>query len=503
MPHPPLSRYAGGLAALALATLAGAAVRPWFDPIDLVMIFLLTVVVVAFYFGRGPSVVVSVLAVLAFDFLFVPPQLTFAVSDSKYLLSFAGLLIVGLVISQLTARVRDQADAASRRAAETAALYAQSRELAVSAGIDDVVGAISRNIGETFHRPVLVLLPDPKTGTLDKTGTAASFQMTDADRTAALSAYQGQPSGANSHGETSDGSFYLPLKTARGVLGVLAVGPGTNGSLAPEETTLLDAFASLAAVAIERTQLADAAQKAQLLEATEKLQRALLNSISHDLRTPLVSITGVLTSLQDDATRLDEATRANLVDTAREDADRLNRLVGNLLDMTRIQSGAMRVVKEPVEVQDLVGAALEPFRNRIAGRPLTVDAPPDLPLTPMDPDLMVQVLVNIVDNALKYSPPGTPVEITATRSGDWLEITVADRGIGIPREDLQRVFDAFYRVQRPNQAKGTGMGLAICKGIVEAHGGQIAAENRPGGGAVIRVRLPLDGRESSTGEPTR
>ncbi|MGE5141385.1 MAG: sensor histidine kinase, partial [Rudaea sp.] len=228
-----------------------------------------------------------------------------------------------------------------------------------------------------------------------------------------------------------------------------------------------------------------------LLEATEKLQGALLNSISHDLRTPLVSVTGVLSSLQDDGTQLDAGTRKNLIETAREEADRLNRLVGNLLDMTRIQAGAMRVAKEPNEVEDLIGAALEQLSGRINDRVIRVDVPQDL-VIPMDQGLMVQVLVNLVDNALKYSPPESPIDIFARPRDDRVEIEVADRGIGIPPQDRTRVFDKFYRVERPAQVSGTGMGLAICKGIVEAHGGRIEAVPRDGGGTVIRVSLPLD-----------
>jgi two-component system sensor histidine kinase KdpD len=274
-----------------------------------------------------------------------------------------------------------------------------------------------------------------------------------------------------------------------GVLGVRPSGPKTR--LTTDQSRLLDAFASQAALAIERTQLADRARQAEVAQATEKLQAALLNSVSHDLRTPLVSITGALSSLQEDEIDLDQAARRSLVENAREEAERLNQLVGNLLDMTRIEAGALRVAREPCDVQDVIGAALEPLDDRLRGRPLTVDVPPDMTPVPMDFVLMVQVLVNLLDNALKYSSSGTPIEVKAQVEGSEARIQVADRGMGIPADDLGRVFDKFYRVQRPGQMGGTGLGLSICKGFVEAQGGRIWAENREGGGTAITISLPL------------
>ena len=242
---------------------------------------------------------------------------------------------------------------------------------------------------------------------------------------------------------------------------------------------------------------AEQARQAEVLVTTERLQTALLNSISHDLRTPLVSITGALSSLQEDDVELDEVTRRSLVENAREEAERLNRLVGNLLDMTRIEAGALKVMREPCDVQDVIGAALEPLDDCLRGRPLTVDMPPDLPLVPMDFVLMAQVLVNLLDNALKYSPAGAPIQVFALVDGPEARIQVADRGVGIPPQDLERVFDRFYRVQQPGQVTGTGLGLSICKGIVEAHGGRIWANNREGGGTIVTVALPLHAPEEA------
>jgi two-component system sensor histidine kinase KdpD len=286
---------------------------------------------------------------------------------------------------------------------------------------------------------------------------------------------------------------YQPLKTTRGVVGVLGVRPpAPERVLTRDQLRTLDAFTNQIALAIERARLDEQAHQAELLEVTDKLQNALLNSISHDLRTPLVSITGALSSLADDEVDLDEAARRSLIETAGEEADRLNRLVGNLLDMTRLESGAMRIKHVAGDIQDVIGSSLEELRSRLGDRAVSVNVPDDLPLVPMDFVLIERVLVNVVDNALKYSPPETPIEIHAHAAGAFVEIAVADHGVGIPSEDLTRVFDKFYRVQRPGNVSGTGLGLAISKGIVDAHGGFIAAENRPEGGTIITIALPLE-----------
>jgi two-component system sensor histidine kinase KdpD len=285
---------------------------------------------------------------------------------------------------------------------------------------------------------------------------------------------------------------YQPLKTMRGVVGILGVKPiDRDRHLSRDQIRTLGAFVNQIALAIERALLAEKARQTEMLEITENLQTALLNSISHDLRTPLVSITGALSSLADDQLILDASARRSLIETAGEEADRLNRLVGNLLDMTRLESGAMRFKKEACDIQDLVGSALEELGQRIRNRSISIDIPSELPLIQLDFVLVERVLVNVVDNAVKYSPDDTPIEIKAHAAGAFMEIEVADRGTGIPPEDLTRIFDKFYRVQRPDNVSGTGLGLSISKGIIQAHGGFIAAENRQGGGTIITISIPL------------
>jgi two-component system sensor histidine kinase KdpD len=275
-------------------------------------------------------------------------------------------------------------------------------------------------------------------------------------------------------------------------LGVLGVQPKEpSRQLTADQRRLLQAFASQVSLATERVQLAERARQIELLQATEKLQNALLNSISHDLRTPLVSITGALSTLATQDHDLHNDARRSLIETAYEEAHRLNRLVSNLLDMTRLEAGAMRVARELTDVQDLIGSALGQIENRLADRKVHVDASPELPLVPLDFVLVVHALVNLLDNALKYSPEGSPIDIQAKIDAGEVQISVLDRGIGIPPGDLSRVFDKFYRVHRPEQVTGTGLGLSICKGIIEAHKGRIWAANRPGGGTIVTLALPL------------
>jgi two-component system sensor histidine kinase KdpD len=492
-PHRSWLRYLEGVLLVVAGTLLSALIQPFFSPANLVMIYLLVVVIAALYLGRGPSLLAAGLSVLAFDFFFVPPALTLAVADSEYLLTFAALLIAGLVISTLAVRVREQAETAEDRAAQTAELYALSRDLAVALDLDAIMRAIVAHVSQTFGPGVAVLLPESPHEAIKPRALSPGFELNENEFAVAAWAFEhGRPAGWGTDTLRAACARYLPLRTARGVVGVLGVKPSDPKTrLTTDQSRLLDAFASQAALAIERTQLADRARQAEVAQATEELQAALLHSISHDLRTPLVSITGALSTLQEDDVELNQAARRSLVENAREEAERLNQLVGNLLDMTRIEAGALRVAREPCDVQDVIGAALEPLDDRLSGRPLTVDVPPDMPLVPMDFVLMVQVLVNLLDNALKYSSSGTPIEVKAQVEGSEARIQVADRGMGIPADDLGRVFDKFYRVQRPGQMGGTGLGLSICRGFVEAQGGRIWAENREGGGTVITISLPL------------
>jgi two-component system sensor histidine kinase KdpD len=494
--HSPLRRYFWSLILVVAATAFGFLIGGRISATNLVMVYLLAVVIAAVYLGRGPAILTSVLGVLAFDFFFVLPYFTFVVSDTQYVITFIALFLVGIVISQLTARAREQADAAQQREAETAELYDLSRDLAATAELDVILRFLTQHVEQTFEREIVVLLPEGNR--LIPRAASIGLDLGDEELAVADWVYRrGEPAGRHTNTLPAAQLRYLPLKTARGIVGVLGVGkPGTaERDLTLAERRLMEAFANQAAQAIERVKLAEEARQIKLLQAAEKLQNALLNSISHDLRTPLVSITGALTSLDEQSASLNEEHRKSLIVTAREEAERLNRLVGNLLSMTRIESGAIKLHREPGDIQDVIGTALEQLGKRIANRKVQVDVPVDFPLVSMDFTLMVQVLVNVLENAVKYSPEYCSIEVSAELEADIARIKIADRGEGIPPEDLTRIFDKFYRVQRPESVSGTGLGLSISKGIVEAHGGQIVARTRDGGGTVIIIELPLEEKE--------
>ncbi len=488
-----------GLASVGVATALGKLLPQFFDPTNMIMVYLLGVGATAFLWGYGPSVVVSVVSVIVYDFLFIPPQLTFKVADTRYLFSMFVLLAVGLAISYLMRRIRDQAEAATRREREESALYALGRDLAISSSLDGYVAAIVKRLKETFGRDALILLPTGDVrGTLKPYPDRLDRRLSENDTAAAVYCFQHQKEvGRGTDTLPNAAGRFLPLVTSRGTIGVLALMVNESfRELKVEQERLLSAYADLTAVAVEGIQLGEEAHNAhtlsQVLRDTEKLQTALLNSISHDLRTPLVSIVGTLSSLKEEGMHLDEAAKKSMVQVALEEAERLNRLIANLLDVSRLEAGALRLARQPADVQDLVGASLEQLGARARSNAISIKVAEALPFVNVDFSLMVQALANVVDNAVKYSPPGTPIEISAERSGGEVTIAVADRGPGIPPQDLAHVFDKFYRIHRPEMVTGTGLGLSICRGIVEAHGGRVSAENRTGGGTIVKLFLPAE-----------
>jgi two-component system sensor histidine kinase KdpD len=394
----------------------------------------------------------------------------------------------------LVARGREQAEAAIRRESQTSSLYDLGRDLTSAKDLDGVLQIIISHIGQAFGREVAIFLPE--NAHLQLFASSPNYQPDENELAVAAWAYDYErPAGRGTDTLPAASIRCQPLRTSNGIVGVLGVRPRDAGHfLTTEQRQTLSAFTNHAALAIERALLAQQAQHTELLQATEKLQTALLNSISHDLRTPLVSITGALTSLDEQPDSLNEENRKSLIVTAREEADRLNRLVGNLLSMTRIESGAIKLHLEPGDIQDVVGTALEQLGNRASYHDVVVDIPQDFPLVPMDFTLMVQVLVNVLENAIKYSPKDSRIEVNVNRLDGKARLQIADRGVGIPADDLSRVFDKFYRVQRPESVSGTGLGLSISKGIIEIHKGNISASAREGGGTVVTIELPLMGK---------
>jgi two-component system sensor histidine kinase KdpD len=492
-PYPPFGRYLIAVGLVALSTLLGLVIRGNLEPANLVMLYLVCTVIAAIFLGRGPALMTSILGVLAFDFFLVPPYMTLAVRDTQYLLTFIGLFVVSLVISTLTVRTREQAEAAIQREAQTSALYSLGRDLTSGTDLHQVCDIIITHISQVFGREVAIFLPE--NGLLQVFASTQDYQPDANELAVATWAYEhDQPAGLGTDTLPAASLRCQPLKTARGQIGVIGIHPKEPGKLfTAEQRQTFNAFTHQAALAVERARLAEQARQTELLQATEKLQTALLNSISHDLRTPLVSITGTLSSLREESLTLDQEDRDSLLETAYGEAERLNRLVGNLLNMTRLEADAIHLRLEPCDIQDAIGAALEQLGERLAKRPVKVNLAPDLPLVSLDFALFEQALVNLLDNAVKYSPPSTQIEVNVSQTEDTVNIEVCDRGIGIPPEDLEQVFDKFYRVQRPESVSGTGLGLAISKGIMEALGGTIQAKNRPGGGTILSVTFPKKG----------
>lgn len=487
-------RYLYGLGVVVLATVLGQFMHDVFTPTTIAMLYLLCVVITAYLWGLGPSIFVSVIGILAYDFFHIPPYLTFRVADTQYIFTFLALLLVGIAISYLAQRVRRQTEASRQREREMSALYALGRDLAVSNDLESYIRAIIKRAKETLGHDTTIFLPDPQNKETLKSYTETPDRVIDENElAAAIWAFQHQKivgHGTDTLPNAKD--RYLPLVTSRGPVGVLAVSAADmTGELSIEQERLLEAYADLAAVAIESIRLANDAQNAKILLDTEKLQTALFNSISHDLRTPMVSIIGVLSSLQQEGMHLDTAARLNLIQVARDEAERLNNLITNLLDVSRVESGAIKLFRQPSDMQELIGTALEQLGNRASSHQINMEIPAELPFLSVDFSLIVQILVNVLDNALKYSPAGSPVDIKARQVGSEVQIEIADRGTGIPAQDLSHVFNKFYRVQRPENVIGTGLGLFISKGIIEAHGGHITAANRPGGGTVIKIILPI------------
>jgi len=468
----------------------GLLIYPFTSPTNLVMFYLLGVVVAALRYGRGAAMLTAVLSVIAFNVGFVPPRFTFAVSEPQYLLTFAILGGVGLVIANLAARAREHAYAAQQRELHTAALYSFSSDLSATIDLAPILQAVLRHISQVFRCQTVIFLK--QAGGLNPALMTPDLSLDAGELAAARWVYEhGQQAGVGTQTLPAVKVRFLPLKTAQHTVGVLGVRLLETQELDPDRLHLLEAFASQAALGIDAVFLSEEARQAQLLKETERLQSALLNSISHDLRTPLVSITGALSSLSDQAEFLDDESRAELINGAREEADRLNRLVGNLLEITRLEANAVKLKKAPCEVQELIEVAVAQFRGRLRNREIQTNLPANLPLVECDFVLIVQVLSNLLDNASKYSAEHTPITLSA-HLDEMLIIGVADVGIGIKPEDATRIFEKFYRSETANQqVKGTGLGLSICKGIIEAHGGRIWAEPQPNGGSIFSFTLPL------------
>jgi two-component system sensor histidine kinase KdpD len=482
--------YVWTLAACAATTLVATPLRSYFDLANIVMLFLLTVVLVAVKFGRGPAVVAALVSVASFDFFFVPPRFSFAVTDAQYLLTFVVMLAVALIIGQMTAGLRYQARVASYREERARALYEFARDMSSLLQTDQVVEAATRFIESTFQAKVAILVPDEQGRLQDPTGTGPTL---DIDlRAAAQWAYdKSQPAGAGTDTLPGNDFLYVPLRAPMRTRGVLAIKAANRRVLMiPEQQRHLDTFAALVAIALERVHYVEVAQHALIRMESERLRNSLLAALSHDLRTPLAALVGLAESL--------ELTKPELAgqqrDTARaiaEQARRMSALVNNLLDMARIESGDVKLRREWQSVEELVGSALKAAQPALTRHRIEVSVPRDLPLVEFDATLIERVLYNLLENAGKYTPEGTIIQIAADAAGGQLRVAVSDNGPGLPQGQHKAIFDKFTRGSRESATPGVGLGLAISRAIVEAHQGEIWAEDNPGGGARFFFTLPL------------
>jgi two-component system sensor histidine kinase KdpD len=482
--------YTRAVVIVALAAAIATTARALLHVPDVEMLFLLGVTVVAVTSGRRASLLAAALSVVAYDFFFVPPALTLDVADARYVLTFGMMLGIGATISTLTLRLREQERAALARERRTSALYALSRQLGAAidaAGVADVCVRVAAEVlgGEAVlleHRRdgALVPLASSPGGVALAPGELSVARWT---------LEHGGIAGRGTSTWEEEPVVCVPLRITADVLGVLAVRPPAGQGLRPDQREFLEALCRHGALALESVRRAEEARQAALRARTEELRSGLLSAVSHDLRTPLAAMTGAATTLRDEA-GIDPGTRRDLLDTICEEAERLERVVSNLLEMTRLESGAVTPRREWVPLVEIVGVALARLERRFARRAVGIAIPDALPLVSVDPVLLELLLLNLLENAAKYTPAGSQIEIRAALEGEAVVVDVADRGPGIPPGSEERIFDRFQRGPHEPGVGGVGLGLPIARAIALAHGGRLVASSRAGGGALFRLTLP-------------
>jgi len=486
-----LARYVAALAISAITTLIAIPLHRAFDLSNIVMLYLLAVVPVAMKLGRGPAILVAIVNVLAFDWFFVAPPYTFAVADVQYVFTFIVMLIVGLVIGQLTARLRQQAHFAAQGEAHARRLFAMARELSAAPAAAQVAEIGERFVASTLRGKASMLILGEDEVLLP--GSPAR-ELRDVDLTVARLLLNQENTDPGTHELSAAGKLYLPLKAPMRIRGVLVVEPADPADLMlPEQRRLLETSAALIAIALERVHFVTVAQRTLVDMESERLRNSVLAALSHDLRTPLTALVGLSETLANELAREERPVGGESKALAiRNQARRTAQLVDSLLEMARLEVGRTALRKDWQSLEELVGSALAPLESALAGREVEAALSSELPLVLCDGVLIERVLFNLIENVTKYTPPGTPIRINARRAGDVIEVTVEDRGPGLPPGRERAIFEKFTRGNRESVVPGVGLGLAISRAIVEAHRGTIRAENREGGGARFAFTLPAE-----------
>ena len=470
-------------------TLAATPLLDYLDLANIVMLFLLTVLVVAVKLGRNAAVVASIVSVLLFDIFFVPPRFSLAVNNIQYLITFAVMLVTALTTTHFTSVLRQKALEAERREKRTQALYQLARQLAGTLTTAQVIETGQVFIKDQLAALSAILLPDESGQHLVVASSASELRVE--MHLASVALHSGTLVRSDEMSHMGFSPLYLPLRASMRIRGVLAVGfDGDPAEPSPETISLLEALASLLAVSLERLHYVEVAQATEVRMLTERLRSSILSALSHDLRTPLTAMVGLADSLFLIKPPLPD-TALETAQALHEQADRLAGLVGNLLDMARLNAGEVTLRREWQPLEEVVGAGIKLLGNALADHPVKVDLARDLPLLQFDAVLIERVFCNLLENAAKYAPGNTAIELSARRDGEVVDISVRDHGPGFPSHRRDELFNMFVRGQTESDKPGTGLGLAICKAIVEAHGGLIRADNHPEGGACVSFTLPV------------
>ncbi|MFT3848032.1 MAG: DUF4118 domain-containing protein [Propionivibrio sp.] len=478
------------IASCAVMTLLATPLVVYLDLANIVMLFLLTVLLIAVLLGLRPAVLAAFVSVALFDFFFVPPRFSFEVHDGQYLVTFVVMLAAALITGRLTAGLRRQADDSATEAGRARALYEMARDLSGALMIEQV-GEITRNfLRRVLNADALILLSDGS-GELHSIELRGPAGLRIEPRLAEMAFTGGAPVECGQLADSGYAALYLPLRAPMRVRGVVAVAPvaGAAAELLAQRQRL-ETMASLVAIAIERVHYVDVAQRTQVQMVSERLRSSILSALSHDLRTPLTSLVGLADSLTLSRPPLDAVAQETAV-AIRDQAERIAGLVGNLLDMARLHAGDVTLQKEWQPIEEVIGSSIKLLGRALAEHPVKVTLAQDLPLVEFDAVLIERVFCNLLENAAKYSPPGMSIAIDAQAGDGVLVVAVSDGGAGFARPGGSAVFEMFVRGEAESSKPGVGLGLAICRAIVEAHGGSIVAANRAQGGACVTFTLPL------------